>query len=50
MLYAKVYVSKKTMNGYIYIYIYIYNYRNNKNDKSFSTNLIQPFTRTTLLN
>ena len=50
MLYAKVCVNKITMNGYIYIYIYIYNHSNNKNDKSVSTNLIQPFTRTTLLN
>ena len=46
MLYAKVCVNKITMNGYIYIY----NYRNNKNGNSVTTNLIQPFPRTTLLN
>ena len=44
MLYVKVCVNKITMNGYIYIY------SNNKNDKSVSTNQIQPFTRNNLLN
>ena len=43
-------MRKQKNNKWIYIYIYIYNYSNNKNDKSVSTNLIQPFTRTTLSN
>ena len=42
MLYHKICVNEITMNGYIYIYIYIYIYSNNKNDKSVSTNRIQP--------